>query len=145
MTGPTAAVRRLVVERDQGQCQWCGNWIRTGAYSLQHRLPRGMGGSSAPWVNLPGNLITVHGTGTTGCHGRIEEKRDRSVHLGFLVRRGQYRPAEVPVYAVSPFGGFGWALLADDGGRAWLSQGDAAELMRRLGVWADEDVLDARR
>lgn len=122
-------VRREVIDRDQNICQWCGLWCETegGFYSLQHRRARGMGGSSSVDTDLPANLILVHGSGTTGCHGEIESNRDVAVSRGFNVRQG-HNPAAVPVLVRSGPSGL-WVLLDNLGGRAQITVGEAAELM----------------
>jgi len=48
-----------------------------------------MGGTKAGWANLPGNLILVCGSGTTGCHGKIESFRDMSYRAGWLLKWGE--------------------------------------------------------
>lgn len=80
--GITEQVRQIVIERDNFQCQWCGGRI-SHPYSLQHRRARMMGGSSLPWINEPANLVLVHGTGTTGCHGTIESNPIEAEKRGF--------------------------------------------------------------
>jgi len=107
------------MERDQYRCVRCGNPV-TGDpgvdYSLQHRIPRGMGGSKDPRLNLPSNLILFCGSGTSGCHGEVESKRAEARDAGYLVWRSQ-NPAEVPV-TVALWPGFTVPYLLDDlGGR----------------------------
>ncbi len=116
-TGPTAKVRRQVIERDVDDegyptCQWCGSGVRIewGQYSLQHRRARGMGSPNFPDKNLPQNLVLCHGSATTGCHGDIERgKKVEATERGFrLTRTGN--PAHIP--------------LIDWAGRAWLLNPD---------------------
>jgi hypothetical protein len=81
-TGPTKAMRDAVLRRDDFTCQMCGRDI-TGPHSLQHRLPRGRGGT-----NTMCNLVTVCGSATTPdmCHDDIENQaRKRATREGFLV------------------------------------------------------------
>lgn len=74
-------------------------------------MARKRGGTSRAFINLPGNLILLHGTGVEGCHGRVEANGRWAVEQGFRVREGVALPAEVPVkHAVH-----GWVTLADDG------------------------------
>lgn len=106
-----------VLDRDQGQCVRCGSRLwgdRGHGWSIHHRAPRSSGGSlKVAWVNLPGNLLLLCGSGTTGCHGWIEGHRGESVDLGFLVSRiGVNLPEDVPVH----HGLYGLVLLTDDGG-----------------------------
>jgi hypothetical protein len=70
-----------------------------------------MGGSKDPRLNLPANLITLCGSGTTGCHGWVEEHPLEAREFGWAVRRGR-DPAEVPVLTFENV----WLLLHDDGG-----------------------------
>ena len=107
-TGPSPEVRRLVLERDGHACVCCGMSIAGQPYSLQHRKRRSQGGT-----NDPSNLITVLGTGTTGCHERIDSRRfPEDEDKGYTVRSWQ-NPAGVPV---TLFGGAGGTFyLWDDG------------------------------
>lgn len=98
-TGPTAETRQLVLERDGYSCVRCGIPISGEpgiGWSIQHRIPRGMGGSKDPRLNLPSNLILLDGSGTTGCHGDVESNRTAARAFGYLVSR-PLDPAEVPV------------------------------------------------
>lgn len=101
-------------ERDLGHCALCGEptvGVRGRDWSVQHRLRRGNGGTKRPWVNLPGNLILLHGSGTTSCHGRVERHRTWAAEQGYRVTDGRARPSQVPLkHAVH-----GWVTLADDG------------------------------
>lgn len=113
-TGPTEATVELVAARDKGRCAACGALVtgRRGIdWSVGHRLPRKRGGSTRPWVNMPGNLVLLHGDGVRLCHGDIERDRTRWTSAGFIVREGVTLPADTPiVHAVH-----GRVLLADDG------------------------------
>lgn len=44
-----------------------------------------MGGTTDPAINDPRNLVTLCGSGTTGCHGWVESQRDRARQLGWLI------------------------------------------------------------
>lgn len=112
MSDITAAVRRLVLERDLYRCVRCGASVYDASYSIHHRRPRGMGGTNLPWVNQPGNLLTLCGSGTTGCHHWVERNRDEARQLGFLVRTwGLQLPTEIPVFTHE-----GWRQYDDQGG-----------------------------
>jgi hypothetical protein len=95
VTGPSVKVRDAVYDRAGFRCEVCG---AAGAYtySLHHRRPRGMGGSRAEDTDQPPNLLLICGSGTTGCHGRIESYRENARDLGLLLRPWQ-DPAETPV------------------------------------------------
>ena len=123
-TGPTHEVRQLVMERDGYACVKCGFPVSGEPgrdYSLQHRTPRGMGGSRDPRLNLPSNLILLCGSGTTACHGDVEANRATARAHGYLVPR-PLDPAEVPVtVTLRPETPFSAAvtvqlLLDDEGG-----------------------------
>lgn len=58
-----AAVRALVVERDNSQCRCCGRWVEHPA--LHHVVFRSQGG-----LHVPGNLVVVGWYGDHDCHLR---------------------------------------------------------------------------
>lgn len=112
-----ASGRAAVVERSQGRCEACGAQRADGVH---HRQPRSAGGT---WS--PANLLNLCGSGTTGCHGRVEAHRDPitgdpgdTYELGLHVRRGS-DPHDVPVRLAHPVYGAGWWLLQAVGGLAW--------------------------
>jgi 5-methylcytosine-specific restriction enzyme A len=112
-TGPSAAVRSLVIERDQRACASCGKPIGSGQWSMQHRLARGAGGSSNPLINAPSNLIVLCGSANTphSCHLAAESRGAESHGNGFWLHHGQ-DPATVPVQHAL----HGWVLLTAAGG-----------------------------
>jgi hypothetical protein len=82
-TGPSKKMRDAVLQRDDHTCQRCGGDLGGKPYSLQHRLPRGRGGT-----NTMCNLIAVCGSATTPdmCHDDIEHQaRKQATREGFLV------------------------------------------------------------
>lgn len=94
-TGPSEETRAAVIARAGGICEVCGE-KPTRDYSIHHRRPRGMGGTRNPATNSPANLMYVCGSGTTGCHGRIESERKWAGALGYLLRSGA-EPIEEPI------------------------------------------------
>jgi hypothetical protein len=106
----SAKVRQIVLDRDEYRCVRCGEYIGPfGDYSIHHRRPRGMGGTKRPETDLPANLLTLCGSGTTGCHGLVESDRLLATARGFLV--SQYADPElIPVHTFR-----GKALLSNDG------------------------------
>lgn len=124
-TGPIPSVVDLVLARADGFCEWCGDPIsgeRGRDWSLQHRVPRQMGGSRTPWINQPSNLLLVHGDGTTGCHGFIESNKPDGEQRGFVIRRGHILPINVKALIRLPnVAGvtrrMRWVWLTDDGQR----------------------------
>jgi hypothetical protein len=100
-------VVRLVRDRDRWQCVRCGT---TESLTTQHRVARGMGGTRWLGVNLPANLITLCGSGTTGCHGWVERHPTEAKLLGLALSRFISDPASHPVFTWR-----GWLRLHDDG------------------------------
>lgn len=104
----------MVWVRDKGRCAMCGEWVRGHRgldWSVGHRRPRRSGGDPRPETNGTGNLVLLHGSGTTGCHGGVERNRTASMELGLLLSAMQV-PASVPIeHAVH-----GRVLLDDEGG-----------------------------
>ena len=110
-TGPSRAVKDLVLDRDRNRCVICGqggDWL--DPLVANHRVNRGIGGSTAPWINLPSNLVTVHASENL----LLEDEACELFYAnGWKVRRGTVLPADVPVLYPD---GRRW-LLRDDGGR----------------------------
>lgn len=95
-----------VMERDGRRCLICGTRDRP---TLHHLLPRGAGGTVFPIDPRLG--IVACGSGTTGCHGLVENmgRRDGwAYELGYLTRHG---------HALS--------MLRDDPDSTWLVWGHA--------------------
>ena len=91
MTGPTAAVRDIVYNRDGYRCARCDGI--DGPFALHHRRPRAAGGSKDPATNQPGNLILLC---ELTCHRDVESHRLVAFGMGWLV--GQHQtPADVPL------------------------------------------------
>lgn len=80
-----------VLDRDGYKCVRCGKPIegqRGVDWSLHHRQPRGMGGAKhRAAAHTPANLLSLCGSGTTGCHGEIESRRAEAIGNGWLVSR----------------------------------------------------------
>jgi hypothetical protein len=141
----TKKVRDLVILRDESICQWCGERvtgydITEGNYSLQHKRARGMGGSSRPETDLPGNLVLVHGSGTTLCHGHIESHREEASRRGFNLPqptpRSTWVPADVPILVRNQFG-YQWELRDDAGNRDLnVNALDAVAMLQLVGAIA---------
>lgn len=111
-TGPDPATVEICLNRARRRCEVCGcalGPIRGLHWSIHHRLPRRMGGTRRAEVNRPSALVVTCGSGTTGCHGWIESRREESYDCGLLLRAGE-TPAEIPVALR-----IGVVHLADDG------------------------------
>jgi hypothetical protein len=108
MSGFSNTTRHIIFDRDCGQCFRCGRlclywddvrWVRIAEYSIQHRRPRGMGGSYLASTNAPTNGVILCGSATTpgSCHYWAEETdRTQAYDDGFLVHQG-IDPATIPV------------------------------------------------
>lgn len=110
--GPTPLTTATLQARASYRCELCGGTL-TGVdgWSKHHRRPRGMGGTRVEWINDVTNLLLLCGSGTTGCHGRVESHRADAYIAGWLLRTGEH-PAEVPVLIHAR----GAVYLTPDGG-----------------------------
>lgn len=99
---------KMVRKRDNGGCIRCG---RRDLLNTHHRQPRGMGGTKLTVKNLPSNLITLCGSGVTGCHGWVESHRALAFDYGYLVHQAS-NPAQVAVRYPD-----GWYTLTESGER----------------------------
>lgn len=109
-SGFTKAVKALIAERDGWACARCGMSVDPWpGYSYHHRRPRGMGGTSDPVSDSPANGVLLCGSGTTGCHGWVEQYRIQARYDGWLVQQGS-DPADVAVATHR-----GWVFLGHDG------------------------------
>ena len=94
MTGLSTKTRRQVADRDKGRCLRCG----MRGTNIQHRIGRGAGGTSRPEVNGLAALVTLCGSGTTGCHGHITEHPTEAYETGWAIRRSfSGRACDVPL------------------------------------------------
>lgn len=113
IVGLAPGVTDAVLERDQHSCSRCGDdlhGVRGVGWSVHHRRPRRMGGDRRPETSLPANLLAVCGSGSTGCHGWIENHRTAAHALGLLLAADEV-PAAVPVALW-----YGVVVLDDRGG-----------------------------
>ena len=96
---------------DAAMCEATGVWLgRTGG-EIQHRVARGMGGTSDPVKNSIVNAVLL----STDAH-RLAESRDRgSNEEGFWLRNGQ-DPALTPILLHSEHGSGMTVWLGADGG-----------------------------
>jgi hypothetical protein len=121
-TGPDEATREQVGARDIWCCVVCGRHLGASGSTLHHRRNRGSGGSSDPAINRPSNLLTVCGSGTTGCHGWITNRPGEARDAGYVVSLNSTdNPRDVPVRHAL----YGLVYLDDNGGFEHVG-GDAA-------------------
>ena len=110
----TEATRKLIYARDERCCVRCGVNIASCPWSgsVQHRCPRGAGGSTVAWLQRPANGLLLCGSGTTGCHGWVESHPADAARYGWVLRHGVITAAQWPVlYAAA-----GDVRLLDDHG-----------------------------
>lgn len=91
----------LIGDRDYRRCVRCGV---IGAHNRHHRLLRSQGGR-----DLGSNLISLCGSGTTGCHGWVHANPEQAQRGGWVVR-SDMDPHHVPLLCFMR----GWVLLRDD-------------------------------
>lgn len=110
---PTTETRRQVLARDGCKCAICGRSIDTewSGFSIHHRRMRSHG-SGYERLHEAENLLTLCGSGTTGCHGWVHAHPNRAYQLGYLVSMSD-DPIGQPVYYRTG----GWQQLNADGTR----------------------------
>lgn len=84
--------QQVVKARAHMRCERCGALTAWTGGQVHHRLPRGMGGSTASDIHSPANLLLL----CLDCHTWVESNRTASYDAGWLVHRGT-DPAQVPV------------------------------------------------
>lgn len=120
-TGPSPEMRAMVYARDLGLCVRCGVAVKEIPHSIHHRSRRSQLG-----LNEFQNLITLCGSGSTGCHGHVHAHVTESEYYGYLVRSGngpESDPLQVPVAYATP-GGTARRYLTEDGD--WVAEGASA-------------------
>lgn len=85
-----ASIRAAALDRDGNRCAKCAGWSAEGM-NLHHRQLRSQGGK-----NVLSNLISLCGSGTTGCHGWVHASPAKSRDLGLIVPSWA-EPDEMPV------------------------------------------------
>ncbi|PJM79984.1 HNH endonuclease [Bifidobacterium scaligerum] len=108
--GPSEQVRRLVLARDGYRCVACGRSVDGvwSGYSIHHRHLRS---HPFPGLHSPSNLITLCGSGTTGCHGEAHQNRVLAQRMGWIIPMWNEHPESSPVRDARR----GWMLLDDEG------------------------------
>ena len=110
------AIREAVLERDGYSCQRCGRYLVDGIrYGLQHRRPRGTGGSRL--LHAMANLVTLCGwtTDPGTCTAWVEiEDRERAAAEGWLL------PHKLRTVALEEWPVLRWT----EAGHEWQQPGD---------------------
>ena len=121
-TGPSVKTRAIVRVRDRWQCVSCGLHVMWQPHDLQHRVSRGMGGTSDPAANSPVNLIVL----CQPCHRRVESRIDPEDNAkGYWLRMNE-DPALIPVMYFDQGGSGFTAWLLEDGTFSFEAPGAAA-------------------
>ena len=94
----------LTYAREGGMCGRCG---QARADECQHRLARGMGGSTLDSTHAPSHLVWL----CRACHLWAERgARTQAAVDGFVIFHGEQQPADIPILYRGT-----WALLDDVG------------------------------
>lgn len=113
MTAVSREVRGICLERARWRCEYCyGPLDGAFGYSLQHRAARRAGGSRNARLGEPPNLLVLCGSGTTGCHGWVEDHPTDAYEQGLALRTG-WDPEQTPYRDKHN----AWWLLLPDGGQ----------------------------
>lgn len=104
------AVRDVVLERDEQQCRRCWRSIVGRPYSIHHRKLRSRGGDDS----LP-NLVTLCGSGTTGCHGWVHANPEKATTHGWMVESWR-KPDEAPIIYPEETSGTRYVFFLTDQG-----------------------------
>jgi 5-methylcytosine-specific restriction endonuclease McrA len=86
---------KAAIARDGANCLRCGRPLYYYPASVHHRLRRSAG--TKEQVDRLANLTTVCGSGTTGCHREIHNHPTESYATGWLIRRGDDTPDQIPL------------------------------------------------
>lgn len=97
--------RAAIYEAAGYRCVGCGN---NQPLTCQHRIARGMGGTSNNLIGHPSNGVALCGSGTTGCHGWTEAHPKHAGALGWRVSRHE-DPGLIPWWTQ-----YGWRCWQAD-------------------------------
>ena len=120
MTGFPAAVKLAVRTRagqgdpDAASCEACGIWLGREGGQIQHRVARGMGGTSLAVNSSAANGALLCGTPFERCHGLCEKRDEGMNEEGFWLRAGE-DPLETPILLQSRYGSGVTVWLGMDG------------------------------
>ncbi len=122
-----AVVRKAFFDREREACFVCRRGLRWEGrgveWSAHHRKPRGAGGTADARIGSIANCLIVCGSGTTGCHGRIERNREIALRVGLLIPTNAttetFAPAAVRVRRLDKT----WWLLTESGRAVEVEEG----------------------
>lgn len=89
MNAVPMALAQQIAARDRWRCRVGGepvHGLRGFAWSIHHRLGRGMGGTKTASATDPRFLLLVCGNGVQGCHGWLESHRTEAYAHGYSLR-----------------------------------------------------------
>lgn len=109
-TGPDAGTRRVVYGRSGGLCERCR--ARPGV-DVHHRRARGSGGSTAPGINSPANLVHL----CRACHEWVETNWSDAAETGWKISL-QQQPTDATGIPLRDLAGR--TFLLDAEGSAWI-------------------------
>ena len=119
--------RAAIFEAGGWRCVGCGN---SSPLTTQHRIARGMGGTSLRLIGSPTNGVALCGSGTTGCHGWAESHPLAAGMLGWRVSRHE-DPTDVPWWTR-----FGWRCWNADLTVSAVADDD----LRLAPMWSEAEV-----
>jgi len=136
MSNPPVKITRAVDERDGEACVRCGVSLHTVTGSRHHRQRRAVGGHTVE------NIITLCGSGTTGCHGWAHANPANARAAGYIIpANGKATPEVIPVLVrwlgAQPFQSHVWVILGHDGDTATrlvIPPAEAQELLYTFGL-----------
>lgn len=109
-TGPDLKTRYVVLRRSGGVCERCRASM---AVDVHHRRARGSGGSTAPGINSPANLVHL----CRVCHEWVESHFTEALATGWKINLLQEPSSAVKVIATQADG---TEVLFDEGGFKWV-------------------------
>lgn len=90
--------------------------------------------------DVPANLVTLYGPGNTqGTHGWAHSSAEARL-LGYSVPAFIEDVQEVPIKVMAGRQGFVWARLFNDFSIGYMTERDATDAMRRLGIWREGEA-----
>lgn len=130
------AARAEVMGRHDGRCVGCGR----PATNVQHRIARGMGGTSRGRLGHPANGLPMCGSGTTGCHGWAEAHPVHALALGWRLEQGT-DPVRAAYWTQPGAGPWRWSAVTEDGHGVYVDPDDLQDHLTAHDVLAATNAL----